>query len=119
MRHTKILELAQIQTHDFNIAGIDLKVREPSTMEMITFRERSDEKEGGTRAHGYAYLFQTCVFNPDMTPAFEKDEAMAIACGSPRVSGPLIKALLAWINTVEDSDASPKEAAPVESSPSN
>ena len=118
MSKTKILELAQIQTADLKIAEMDFKVREPSTLEMITFREKSDTKEGGSKAEGFAYLFETCIFNPDMTKAFEHDEALAIAVGSSRVAAPLIQAIMQWVPSDEESK-SPKGEAPVESSHSS
>lgn len=117
MRHTKILELAQIQTADLRVADTDFKVREPSTLEMIKFRELSDEKEGGSKAKGYAYLFENFIFNPDMTPAFSKEDAVTIASGSPRVTGPFLKAIMQWVPDVEEKAG--KDEAPEEPSSSS
>ena len=114
MRNTKILELAQINTAPVTIAGCVFKVREPSALEMIRYRELLDEKEGGSKAHGVAFLFEKCVFNEDMTPAFDKDEAFAIAVGSSRVAMPLLTALLQWQKDKEEEV--PKEVAPEETS---
>lgn len=119
MRNTKILELAQIQTKTITVAGMEFKVREPNTMEMITYHEHNDTEKGGSRAKGYQYLFRNFVFNLDGTPAFEDDEALAIAQGSPRASGPFIKAILGWISDIGDEGKGPKDGAPVDSSPSN
>lgn len=119
MRHTKILELAQIKTADLTVGETDFKIREPSTLEMIEFREQSDEKEGGTKAKGYTYLFEKFIFNPDMTPAFNHEEAVQIASGSPRVSGPFLKAIMQWIPDLEEKGKSPKDEAPADSSSSN
>ncbi len=124
MLHTKILDLARIQSAHVKILDIEFVAREPSTMEMIRYRELIDEKEGGSRAQGVAYLFEKCVFNPDMTPAFDKEEAAAIACGSSRVAMPLIKALMQWVGepdlpVKEGEKEPPKDEAHAESSPSS
>jgi hypothetical protein len=117
MSHTKILELAQTKTADLNVAGTDFKVHEPSMLEMNTFRDANDEKEGGSRAKGHAYLIQNFIRNPDGTPAFSEQEAFIIATGSPRVAGVFIKAVMQWVPDVEEKKG--KDEAPEGSSNSN
>lgn len=122
MRNTKILDLARIDTSDLTISGCEFKVREPSTMEMIRYRELCDEKEGGSKARGWSYLFETCVFNPDMTKAFDSDEAMAIAVGSTRVAMPLINALMKGVGERAEEPKEgegPKDEVIAETSPSS
>lgn len=118
MRHTKILELAQIQTKTINVAGTDFKVREPSTMEMIRYHELNDTEKGGSREKGYQYLFTNFVFNMDDTQAFTNEEALEIAKGSPRASGPFISAILAWVGDIKVNEV-PKGEVPVVTSPSS
>jgi hypothetical protein len=124
MRNTKILDLAQINTTSITLGGEDFKVREPSALEMIRYRELVDETKGGSRAQGLAFLFETCIFNADMTKAFDKDDAMTIACGSTRVANPFISALMHFIGEETATETPkegvvPKEEVPVGSSPSS
>lgn len=111
----KILELAQIHEAEFELAGCKFIVREPSAMDMLTYRELSDEKEqGGSKAKGVAFLIEKSVRNLDGSNAFSKEEALHLANGSGKVALPIIKAVMQWMG-----DDIPKVEVTGESSPLN
>jgi hypothetical protein len=128
---TKILELAQLRTDELTIAGTTIYLVEPGALDLVEHRaisgnEYANDKETGKRRMikegdritASALLIERCCFtDPEHKErAFTKQEALAVAKGSPRVALLLLNKLLQWAGEEDDEDKSPKDGAPNESS---